>query len=96
MKKYKVNEWDLMGFKRAKNKNKKYEAMIINKKTGKTVNIPFGNSNYEQYKDSTGLNLFSHLDHNDEERRDRFYKRFKKQINKNYWSPATLSAYYLW
>ncbi len=37
------------------------------------VIVHFGNPQYEQYKDKTGI--WSHLDHNDKKRRDSYLKR---------------------
>ncbi|KAL7692909.1 putative intramolecular chaperone auto-processing domain-containing protein [Plasmopara halstedii] len=39
--------------------------------------VDFGARGYAQYRDQTPLKAFSHLDHNDEERRHRYYLRHK-------------------
>ena len=61
---------------------KKYKAILPN---GKAVR--FGDKRYQQYKDSTPLMLYANLDHNDEKRRELYYKRHAKQY-------ATCSADY--
>jgi len=94
--KYSVNEWDIDRFRRSHTKKKKYDAILINRDTGEEAIVPFGNKDYEQYKDSTGLGLWSHKDHNDPKRRELFLARFQKQIDPDYWSPASLSAVFLW
>tara|TARA_A100001015_G_C14678647_1_gene589810 strand:- start:66 stop:293 length:228 start_codon:yes stop_codon:yes gene_type:complete len=70
---------------------------------GKTYH--FGDSRYEQYKDSTGLGIYSHLDHMDKTRRSNYYKRhsgvetkeqaIKKEMKKGM-SPKLLSHIFLW
>lgn len=85
-------------FKKSTRKNKKYSVITP---SGKTVH--FGSSSYEQYKDSTGLGLYSHLDHNDEKRRDNYRARHKKiklkddsyaYLNKE--QPSYYSWHFLW
>ncbi len=58
-----------MEIKKSTRKNKKY--MV--KYEGKTYH--FGDNRYPQFKDSTGLGLYSHLDHGDKERRRKYFKR---------------------
>ena len=68
---------------------KKYKAILPN---GKAVH--FGADNYQQYKDSTPLKLYSSLDHNDEKRRELYYKRHSKEYPK--YSADYFSKIYLW
>lgn len=65
--------------------------------------IHFGDTRYEQYKDSTGLNLYSHLNHNDPVRRKNYLARAKgirdKNGNLTYKDPESPNYYsvkYLW
>ncbi len=44
--------------------------------------IHFGDTRYQQYQDSTGLGLYSHLDHNDERRRAMYFLRHSGVDNK--------------
>lgn len=70
-------------------KNKKYR-VILN--TGRIVD--FGDKRHAQYRDSTPLKAYSHLNHNDKERRDRYYARHKIDYPK--YSADWLSKTYLW
>ena len=85
-------------FKKSTRKGKKYS--VITPK-GKTIH--FGASEMEQYKDSTGLGLYSHLDHNDKERRKSYIARakgIKTKDGKLTWndreSANYYSIFYLW
>jgi len=49
----------------------------------------------EQYKDTTGLGLYSNLDHNDEDRRESFRARFRESAKVKY-SPSWFSYNFLW
>ena len=54
---------------------------------------------YEQYKDTTGLGLYSHLDHNDAKRRLNYRKRHSKILLKNgepAYKDKNQPAYYSW
>lgn len=64
-------------FKKSTRKGKKY---MVKTASGKWVH--FGSSSNEQFKDSTGLGLYSHLDHNDTERRRKYLARAKGIKNK--------------
>ena len=71
-----------MKFEKSTRKNKKY---MVTTPSGKIVHfgairngIPM-----EQYKDSTGLGLYSNLDHLDTKRRDNYRSRHKAILLKN-------------
>jgi hypothetical protein len=66
--------------------NKKYK-VIVNGKV-----IQFGDKSHQQFRDSTPLKLYSHLDHNDMQRRKAFHARHKKNTG----IPAQLSKQFLW
>ncbi|RTL06731.1 hypothetical protein EKK58_04310 [Candidatus Dependentiae bacterium] len=77
-------------------KNKKYSVLVWDKNKHKYVyHLSFGDIRYEHYKDKTPLNLYSHLNHLDKNRRRRlYYLRHKPTNDKNsarYWSNK-----YLW
>lgn len=73
----------------SKYKDKKYD---VYNKDGYLLS--FGNIKYEQYKDKFGF--YSHLDHNDKERRDKYQKRFL-HLYKNDPTTATYWGYnFLW
>lgn len=83
-----------IGFTKSLTKNKKYDAILKNKQTGKIKKIAFGQLPYQHYKDTTGLNLYSHLNHLDKQRRELYYKRHNKKYPK--YSADYFSKKYLW
>ena len=62
-------------YEKSTNKNKKLKVKIGSK------TIHFGNSNYQHFKDKTGL-LPKSLNHNDKKRRENYLKRSKAIKNK--------------
>jgi len=87
-----------MKFEKSKEKNKKY---AIKTPSGNIVN--FGDKRYQHFKDTTGLGLYSKLDHNDKTRQKSYCKRSggikdkKGNLTKNdKYSPNALSRKYLW
>jgi len=88
-------------------KNKKYAAEV-GPNVGKTRIIHFGDSRYEQYKDSTPVKAYSHKDHSDPKRRKNYFMRHsgvankteavKLEINKSNgkYNAKILSHKYLW
>ena len=86
-----------MNFKKSARPGKKYMVVV----NGKTIH--FGDSSMSQYKDTTGLGLYTHLNHNDEKRRASYLARAKGIKNKKgepTWkdknSPNYFSVKYLW
>ena len=73
----------------------KYKSILFNNETGNEVTVKFGHKKYEQYKDSTGLGAYSHLDHNDETRRESYRKRHAKEKDVKF-SSGWFSYHYLW
>jgi hypothetical protein len=90
-----MNNLEFIKFKKSNKKNKKYTAVLYNKATKRINNIHFGDKRYQHYIDSTGLDLYTHLNHFDEERRERYHKRHAKTAKKKY-SPSYFSMRYLW
>ena len=41
-----MDEYKLIGFDKSKRKNKKYDAILLNKQTKKTIRIPFGDTSW--------------------------------------------------
>jgi hypothetical protein len=85
-------------FSKSKAKNKKY---AVRTPGGKLIN--FGDSRMQQFKDSTGLGLYSHLDHGDSKRRKSYLARAKgikdKNGNLTWKNPESANYYsvkYLW
>lgn len=91
-----MTKYVLKGFRKSKTKDKKYDAILMNKETRRLKHIPFGNPNYQHYKDSTGLGLYSHKDHGDKKRRDSYHARHKGYIKDGYYSAGYFSLNYLW
>ena len=93
---YAKSQYSLDKLQKSKHKFKKYDAVLINKINNKFVNIPFGDSRYEQYKDTTGLKLYSSKDHGDKIRRDAYRARHSKDIRDGYYSAGYFALKYLW
>jgi len=94
---YLKSEYKILGYEKSKRKDKKYDALIQNKKNKKKIiRIPFGNIHYEMYRDLTGLNLYPNLIHNDKERRKRYRARAKSLVKDDYYSPSWFSYYITW
>lgn len=82
---------EVFNLRKSTRKNKKYMADVILK--GKLYkNVHFGDARFAQYRDNTPLKLFSYLDHNDWDRKIRFYERHKH----NNGPAAELSKEFLW
>jgi hypothetical protein len=93
---YSKQEYKFVRFVKSKNKRKKYSAILQNKKTKREVKVDFGAIKpYEQYKDSTGLGLYSKYGHNDKKRRDSYRARHKNDNLQDY-SACWFAWKYLW
>ena len=80
-----------MQFKKSTRKGKKYMVVV----DGKTIH--FGDSSMHQFKDSTGLGLYTHLNHNDEKRRASYLARAKGIKNRQgelTWKDKNSANYY--
>ncbi len=91
---YSPLEYTFKEFQKSKTKHKKYDAILINKNTKRTVKISFGDSRYEQYKDRA-LGIYSHKDHLDIKRR-RLYRERHKGEDKTKYSAGYFAWHYLW
>jgi len=89
------DNYKFIEFQKSKTKNKKYDAIMMNKKTNKIKRVGFGDVNYKQYKDTTPLKLYKHLDTNDKERR-RLYRLRHEGEDKNKFSSGYFSLRFLW
>ncbi len=85
-------EYILEGYEVA-NGDKKYNALLKHKKTGRVLKVGFGEKGYEQYKDKIGH--YSDLDHKDSKRRAKYLTRHKNDIGYKY-SSGWFSAKMLW
>ena len=93
---FKKSEYRFIKFEKSTRKNKMYNALLRSKVDNKIVKVHFGDSNYENYRDKTGLNLYPKLIHNDKDRRKLYRLRHGKDIKDGYYSPGFFSWYYLW
>lgn len=91
----KPEEYDFIRFQKSNTENKKYDAILKHKTTGRTKTVPFGDRRFQHFKDTTGLALYNHLNHLDKERRRLFRLRFKKSSSKKF-SSSYFSYNYLW
>lgn len=84
-------------FERSKNPSKKYDAIIEDKVTRRQQRVSFGSARplYEQYRDSTGLKLYSRLDHNDPKRRASYKARHENTRHKKF-SASWYADKFLW
>lgn len=73
---------------------KKYNAVLVNKRTGKEVRVPFGAVGHEHYRDKA-LGVFSQYDHGDLKRRDAYRRRHRDEYKRKY-SSGWFSWYFLW
>ena len=96
----------LVKIEKSKAMNKKYAAIVFNKITKKLRRINFGDSRYENFKDSTGLGLFTSKNHGDRKRRKAYFMRHsgvstkikavKKERLSGKYSAKLLSHMFLW
>jgi hypothetical protein len=93
---YPFSDYSFIKFTKSHKAGKKYNAILRNKKTGGTVKIPFGDLSYEQFKDKTGLGLYTHLDHRDTKRKRAYKIRHDKDVRPNNYSAGYFSMKYLW
>ena len=93
---YKKTEYDLIRYEKATRKGTMYNAILGHKKSNKIVKVPFGSSQYENYQDKTGLNLYPHLIHGDKNRRRLYRARARGQVKEGYYSPSFFSLTQLW
>ena len=93
---YSFVDYKLKGFEKSDTLNKKYNAILINKATKKETRVPFGDSRYGQYKDSTGLGLYSSKNTLDKNKKKLYRLRHSKDLKDGFYSPGHFSFYYLW
>ena len=76
----------------SKAKNKKYSVWVM--KDGKPKMLSFGDSRYNQFKDTTGIGAYSHMNNNDPERRRLYFARHGTTTDET--SPLYWSNRFLW
>ena len=82
-------------FERSRTRGKKYDSIIEDKVTKRQQRVPFGDVNYQQYRDTTGLKLYSRLDHNDPKRRAAYKARHENTRHKKF-SSSWYADRFLW
>jgi AraC-like DNA-binding protein len=104
---YKMHE-RIVRFEKSPIEGKKYRAIVKHLITGKERHIDFGASDYQQYKDRTGIGLYSHKNHGTRKRMRNYFNRHsgtpnrKKAIKKErsaadgMYNAKILSHEYLW
>ena len=98
MAKYRKSEYKFVKFEKSDRKGKKYNAVLENKETKRQVRVPFGDSNFPQYRDTTGIGAFSKSDTMDKNRKRLYRQRHSKEkpLFKEFYSPGFFSWRYLW
>jgi hypothetical protein len=94
MKVQEPNNYTFKGFQRSHLKEKKYDAILENKKTKQKKLVPFGDKKYEQYKDKA-LGLYKNKDHLDPKRRRLYRERHEGEDQAKY-SSGYFAYKYLW
>ena len=82
-------------FERSRTRGKKYDGIIEDKVTKRQQRVPFGDVNYQHFSDSTGLKLYSRLDHNDPKRRAAYKARHENTRHKKF-SSSWYADRFLW
>jgi hypothetical protein len=93
--KYSKDKYSFSHFEISHRKNKKYDAVLTNNKTGRYVYIPFGDLSYEHFHDKA-LGEYSDLNHYDPKRRKAYRARHKKDIDPNFYSAGNFAMKFLW
>ena len=93
---YSKKLYRLLGYDKATRKGKMYNGILENKRDKSISRVPFGSSDYQNYQDLTGLNLYPELIHGDKKRRKLYRARHKKDLKANHYSPGYFSYNILW
>lgn len=93
---YPMKDYRFVRNEKATQKNKKYQAILVSERTQREIRVPYGDSRYEQYRDSTGLDAWSHRNHLDKARRKKYKDRHQGFIKPGHYSPGYFSMKYLW
>lgn len=89
------DNYTFIEFKKSTTKNKKYDAILMNKKTNKLKKISFGDKRYPHYNDKTGLNLYPKLNSLDKQKRKMYLLRHAGE-DKNMFSSGYFAIKFLW
>ena len=89
------DQYKFLLFNESGGKNKKYDAVLMHKKTKKLKLVPFGDVRYPHYEDQTGLGLYSHMNTYNKERR-RLFKIRHENTRHNKFSSSWFADRFLW
>lgn len=87
-------DYRLKGFRKTHVKDKKVEAVLINKKNGKEKSIPFGLKGSNTYCNKTGISM-SDPTHGDPVKRANYRKRHAGENSRKF-SSGYFAYHYLW
>ena len=93
---YKKTDYKLLGYEKATRKGKMYNALLERKKDKKIIRVPFGSSDYDNFRDLTGLNLYIRLLDGDKKRRTLYRARHKKDLKDGCYSAGYFIYVILW
>ena len=65
----------IMKIEKSKARNKKYTAFVYNINSKRTRKIHFGDTRYQQYKDTTPLKYYSYKNHFEKKRKSNYFNR---------------------
>jgi len=89
------SEFKLLRFEKSKNPDKKYDAIVLNKNSGRERRIGFGARGYENFGDKSGLGLYKGT--GDIEQRKRYRARHPGEgDNSNFPNPGYWAHHVLW
>ena len=93
---YPKSQYSFVRFTKSNRPFKKYSAILQNKSTKQFSKVHFGDTRYQQYKDTTGLGLFTHKNHLDIDRRKNYRARHRGHLKPGNYSAGYFSYKYLW
>ena len=83
LKRYGINMKEkIVNLKKSTIKGKKYTATVKNINSDKERTLHFGGKGYEQFKDSTGLGHYSHVNHGTLKRKQNYFSRHSGEKTK--------------
>ena len=93
---YPINNFIYRGIMNANDLEHKYVAILMNLTTEKIVTVPFGHIYNTHYRDTTGLNSYSHLDSNNLDHRTTFILENQLLLRGGYYSSIYFEMKYLY
>jgi hypothetical protein len=93
---YPIKSFQFRGLMEAKQINYKYSAILYNQDYDRLIYIHFGNKYETHYRDTTGLNSYSHLDSNNLNYRIEKITELSNLVKLGYYSSAYFELKYLY